>query len=378
MVKIYFFAFLLFATSFALAYEVDQFTNRDKVPADDTTVILNMTIKQRLEESVQKSNTQLFGLFNVNCNSKKKEEQKEARRILFENLRSAFVSKTDVGLIEKEIMWDKNVDKRRVSVEQSIYNEAQNKNIILKGILSTYKLAPVISVNQVQIGTDKLGHFFNEGYALYLQNFSQSDENKRTYNTALFNKSTENDYNGLKTTGIKSYADLAANYEGYQFWNKLCGKVYESSSQSDKDYFEKHKCTKDAYIKCEIDPETKKGRWQLNPYQSFKIEDYVTEAWDESINCNSYTDAIKTEVLSALSRRVYTYKGDPKKPCPAEPNKCLDIYKRYGRSGLYHVISPQCKEIAMANKKTNPPEKKEEGLPQAKPSSSNKKSKTTR
>lgn len=334
------------------AYEVDQFTDRDKVPAD-STIDLNVIIREKLEKTIQNSNSEFFGLFKTDCNK----NNTEARRILFENLRSSFVSETDIGILEKQIMKDEDIDKRRIHVDQSVYVTAQNNNIILKGILNSYGLAPVIKVNNVQIGTDKLGHFFNEGYGLYLQSFSQSDENKRNYNTTIFNQALENNYYGLKTTGIKSYGDLTANYEGYQFWNRLCGKVYKNSTAEEKKYFAEHKCTKDAYIRCDVNPDTKKGTWAINKMQTFRLEDYVSPAWDESINCNKYSKAIEKDVLSELSRRVYTYKGDPKNPCPAEPDKCKEIIKRYPGK-LDYLISEACKSKEEEAKSLSVPSKK--------------------
>lgn len=352
--SIWFLSIYFITTGSTLAYEVDQFTNRDKVPADSTADI-NMIIKERIEKAVSNSNNQFFGLKQVDC----QKDNKEARRVLFENLKSYLVSNSDVGLVEKQVMKDENIDKRIIAVDQSIYNEAQQKNVILKGILKTFGIAPVIQVNEVQIGTDKLGHFLNEGYTLYLQNFSQSDEVKRKYNTALFNKSTENDYFGLKTTGIKSYADLAANYEGYQFWNRMCGKIYETSTQEEKDYFQKNKCTKNAYIRCSIDLETGKGQWTINELNKFNIEDYITPAWDESINCSGFREDMQSDIKSALSRRAYTYKGDPKKPCPAEPSKCKQITNKYSHSAMAHVISPECKSIVKSDKDSSKTSEKE-------------------
>lgn len=337
----------------SFSYEVDQFTNRDQVPVDSTAAI-NTMIKQRIEKAVSDANSGLLGtsLGSLDCNASDSKKAAEARFNLFDTLRKYLVTNNPIGLVERAVNNDQKIDKRKVSLENSIYADAKEKSEILK----RFGVAPVITVNNVQIGTDKLGHFLNEGYYLYLNNFNQPTYNRRMRTVSIFNRDSENNFYGLRMTGVKSYADLAANFEGHQFWDRLCGKIYTDSTEEEKDYFKKNKCTQNAYLKCSVDPKTKKGMWVFDS-DKFNISDYVNPAWDESINCNSYREDISEGVFSQLSRRVYTFKGNPKQPCPAELDKCHIITNKYNSYGTHHFVSPICRNVSKKISKKEPIDK---------------------
>ncbi len=101
------------------------------------------------------------------------------------------------------------------------------------GFWKTFKvLGPTMLVSGVRIGSDKLGHFFHEGYQYYksIKGAIDSDEkfDPDTRNTWTgwdemkdFYHDAETGKQGTGTTGVYSFADLAANYSGYSFYIDL-------------------------------------------------------------------------------------------------------------------------------------------------------------
>lgn len=71
-------------------------------------------------------------------------------------------------------------------------------------------------------------------------------------------------------SGVLSYADLTANFNGMRFWNDVLGRKPDVLTEE----------MPKAFIQCGED-----GQWKLNPEQPISFTKYVDEAWNETINC---------------------------------------------------------------------------------------------
>lgn len=83
--------------------------------------------------------------------------------------------------------------------------------------LIRWNLADVMKIKGILIGTDKLGHFFTEGYRyheIFLKTGSLDKAKK-------YGDELEKGVYGLGTSGIYSNSDLSANLSGYYFYDNL-------------------------------------------------------------------------------------------------------------------------------------------------------------
>lgn len=103
---------------------------------------------------------------------------------------------------------------------------------------------PSILVNGIRVGSDKLGHFFQQGE----QYFSIVQSGVTLAEAKKWGEGTEEVGFGLVTTGVYSNADLEANSSGYGFWADF---------------------------------------WR-NPDMTFDIANYISKSWSEEFNPNSY------------------------------------------------------------------------------------------
>ena len=118
----------------------------------------------------------------------------------------------------------------------------------------------------------------------------------------------ENGRVGLTLTGVKSYADIAANYEGYRFWENL----YSGPRP---------------YFACE------NQKWkQLRP---FTWTDFASDAWDEGINCNEYSSQIRETVESRIAAL-------PGGACPVTSSRCVALVRRYA-TVADRTLHPSCR-----------------------------------
>jgi hypothetical protein len=90
---------------------------------------------------------------------------------------------------------------------------------------SHFIFSSTIKLYGIEIGMDKLGHIFNEGFQYY-QNFEQAKSQGDSDQAALkksvtWGIETEDSYYGRWVSGIYSNADLASNYIGLHFYLNL-------------------------------------------------------------------------------------------------------------------------------------------------------------
>jgi hypothetical protein len=179
-------------------------------------------------------------------------------------------------------------------------------------------LQSIVKVNGVHIGSDKFGHFFDQGFDLFQKEHSITANSLTNEKDGLdkaldYSTSTEDGMFGLKGSGVKSYGDLSANYGGSVFWNDL------SSGNN-------------PIVSCQD------GKYKLA--RAFDFKDYVTDAWDEGINCSEYSADMTKQVEENLKARNLS--------CPVEVAKCQGLEKKYSAQVLGKILSPVCKKAMTA------------------------------
>ena len=215
------FCFLLIAQSL-FSSEIDQFTGREKYQdsALDFTEILNKYTNSLILQGVHN--------FNKKYHNKKYTLKEIHRKIAFEIhlttagnyfdkfrfpipprplLPYALVVKSGQGPIQR---WIKSGENSRYwiyinnNIYSNIYPDVFNKNVIIK-------------TGGEFIGSDKVDHFFDQGYAYFVQSdFGLSDWQAKRYG-----RDSEYGWYGLAAGGVFSFADLRANWGGYQFYKNL-------------------------------------------------------------------------------------------------------------------------------------------------------------
>lgn len=265
-------------TTFLSATEIDSFTLRDP-SMKDALEELNQMMQNYFQQALFKANAA------NSCETGSLEE--ELHGLLRDSLWTPF---------EVDIENSTVLDRRTISREKSIYQDIP----LIKGIaLFMVKLGYLMRIGDFYVGSDKFGHFLETGYEYY---HSESSEDSLKYGEL-----TERTYFGLMTTSVYSYGDLAANLEGYRFWNQL--------TQGENAYFS---CKDNTWVQ----------------QRSFTWENYVNAAWDEGINCSYYADK---EITDFVESRI-TQLG---MTCPMSPEYCEDMIEHYGYLAA-RVVTPKC------------------------------------
>ena len=139
-----------------------------------------------------------------------------------------------------------------------------------------------IQINGVVIGTDKLSHFISTGlryFNTYKKALKKGLSEEKAFKKAIhFGIFTEKYILGKMGSGVFSYGDLGANFNGLLMNIRFCG---------DND---------DAYLKY-VD-----GKWELNSY--FDVGDYVNPNWSEVYNRSFFAKG-KYKAVKKNYKKIY-------------------------------------------------------------------------
>jgi hypothetical protein len=144
------------------------------------------------------------------------------------------------------------------------------------------KLDVTLNVNGVYFGTDKLSHFLGSGFEYYRKYLKYLDEYSPAMAEALSVKwgvKMENAIIGLSYTGVFSYADLEADFQGLKMAEDFCRTERPKLQLIGKD-------------------------WILGEQINFR--DYVNPNWDESFNRSTYTEK-RLEIIKENVKRLKIY-----------------------------------------------------------------------
>jgi hypothetical protein len=285
------------------AAEVDSFTNRHALA--DSGPQLNGIVNKWLEEAIAEANKKPLFLIESDREGIGYCNQEQLLAALQDKL-TGFI----VGKLEARVMEDKTLDTIKVEFDDSIYRDlvfAESPTISL-----TKYLAVLLRVGEVYFGADKFGHFFSEGFSYY-EMYKNGDE----HSALQFGDLTESTFYGELTTGIFSYADLAANLNGLRFWNRILGLKPDPLSGE--------KVIR-PYVQC-VDK-----KWQLAA--PFAWEEYVDPAWDEAVNCNAFKNR---SLLEKVKKRIAEASNGG--TCPLYPVDRGLLEEKYGDL-LDYVYNP--------------------------------------
>ena len=236
---------------FLPAAETDGFTSRYD-HTDDGVPHLNIEINRRLNLIVK--------TLNREQNSSPQCDWDELASQLGDQLRRPFR-----GQMEHFINTSLNLPKSDVDFEHSIFKNVSSlqRFPIRLGMWVGIGFAAPIHHDGYLIGADKFGHFIDEGYYYYslVHNWDVSFAK-----TLKMGRLIEYTFEGKFLSGVYSYADLAANYDGYEFWLNLLGSPEKNVNSK--------------YISCGG------GIWSLK--KPIDLATYVSSSWDEGMNCNDY------------------------------------------------------------------------------------------
>lgn len=280
------FAGLVFVVPLVAAYESDQYSNR-LVPVKDSLEVLDRRVNDTLAKIAREWD----------------EPNDEDRNLRF--AKAVYHELGGLHWADKIERWASKtplVDKYPRVRYDSIY---QGLPIWGRRINFFFGVCVSIRLNDVIIGSDKLGHFFSQG----LKYYKRTEHGWSRERVVEFGATAERFMWGQLTTGIFANADLVANYEGMRFYQSL---------------FEEGIVEGKGPIMAWRDGKPH----QLRP---FTWADHVNDYWDETLNPSHVVDALYTGLRERIRSMCPLYEKEPS-AFIAENDEAL--WRRYKDIGL--------------------------------------------
>ncbi|MES9993169.1 MAG: hypothetical protein ABW098_14530 [Candidatus Thiodiazotropha sp.] len=315
------------------AAEVDSVTTRS-VELENSRAAINQIFNDRIKHGIAEANRKRTTIQRVGDLELYSEGEYCDEQELYRELRKAIFDSNTATWGLKGYQLDKQLrsllagNSYSLQLNDSIYRDID----YIEGIsLKLKELSDLVYVQGVLIGVDKLGHFFAEGWHYY--EMTEFDD-KSLHDALAWGREKESGLFGYSTTGIFSYADLVANFNGMRFWNRVLMKQDDPLLGVFGNLFER------PYVNCEIQliDSLKAGElvkaWEFN--RKFDIGEFVDGGWDEGNNCNSYADPV---IEAKVDKRIRDVKRDF--VCPYEKNACLRARAKYGKYSR-NLLHPFC------------------------------------
>ncbi len=328
--QLLFIIFFLISSSvvpFSFAAEIDSVTPR-KLKLDNSLGFINIIFNYRIQEGIQKANS-----IQDNIEDMQENDYCDVN-ILYTELRKAIFQSYTASWGFRGYQLDKQLrsllarQSYSLSLKESIYRDIS----YLEGItLNIKELSAVVNINGHLIGLDKIGHFFAQGW----EYFELTQYENYSIDKALaWGKQLEAGKFGYTTTGIFSFADLVANFNGWRFWNKILLKEKDPLKGAIANFFNSSYVTCDIQIIASIKNKKIVKAWEYN--SRFNLSDYLDGSWDEANNCNSYENPAIEEKVRLRIKYI-----DPDFKCPYIPDHCKGSQKKHGDYAKY-ILHPFC------------------------------------
>ena len=233
----------------AQALETDQFYAWDK-PIEDSSKYLNAWVHLQFQSVFESSSADAL----QNCESIVNKVQKRLQHSIYQPIELWIISSDLVDRVPRDPEGDRVYRKQYLLSKTYLFDYAR-----------WLQPSPTLQVNDIRFGSDKLAHFFSEGWWYYKHwKKNRDDHTKEQLQRSMFEYGVklERSIHGVAMTGVFSPADLESNYQGFVFYHQLC--------HTDEPLLTRQQ-----------------GRWHFS--DRFDIGNYIYPEWDESWNPNVYS-----------------------------------------------------------------------------------------
>lgn len=296
--------FILFAQSLNLfAFETDQY-NLPPVPLADIGDEVTDYAAENIEKAFEKINAEI--LERQSCLEKKAKRTncdsaaKEAAKLKYLRSETA-IAKEVFKLLGDGIPPFTNsgtwMEKHEFKAQPARYKTSFD-DTIFKAFPSDYlMISHTVNLYGSQFGTDKIAHFFQQGFAYYKiverGKAKGLTEDQATRKANEWGEMTERTYYGNLISGLYSNGDLAANFAGMKFYQGLTREIKIGEK------------TRSAILILDG------GMWKFNQLENFRenlLKPFISDHLNEALNPSIF---IKLFRFDSTVRKIVR-----KKSCP--------------------------------------------------------------
>lgn len=289
--------FFALTTSLLQAAEVDHYSKSYEEITEVGTIV-----NARANTYLQKA------LTDLNRKSGCNEEE------LYTELKKYFANHTK-GQLAKDLLHDKDIPRTVISLDNSVYGEWSVWNGFLlgrkKARTSPLALGPIIKINGHVIGTDKIEHMFGMGFIYFKKHYLNGQPLTKVLKNGIFKEKTALGGN-IVATGVFSYADLSANFNGMRFWNHILQK---------NDDILGAQFNLGPYVTCA------NNQWVQE--KEIDFSQYIDESMDESVNCSKFASKSGLKKFTQAVETANKSRSIDQQACDSENKSLKSMSQKY-------------------------------------------------
>ena len=294
---------LLLGAAPAVAAEADHFTVPEGQVADVTEAV-NRLANEGLQAAIDDLNAM------GGCS-----DTRESEELLYERLTEVFSNHKKGQLVRTIISGD--IPRTVIPLKESLYSEWKIWNGFLLGRKGAAKsplaLFPLVKIGDTVVGVDKLEHMFGMGLRYFKGHYFEEKPLVSVLKGGIFKEKTALGGN-LFATGVFSYGDLSANFNGMRFWNHMLQK-------RDDVLGAQHNIG--PYLTCRA------GKWVRNEERPIDFRNYVDATMQESMNCSKFATAGGVRKFHEALARMRERDGSRVYSCPENPALIDEAARKY-------------------------------------------------
>jgi hypothetical protein len=317
------------------ALETDQFTPPPR-PLVDLSEEFEARMRQALRETVERANREYAEhigrastarLRFVRASRLKKARQWHAERHV---VKAAYAATVFSGYPQCEMeLWARAGTFAR---QPARFGPKPGESVFGKSTrpITVQMMSPTINLYGVYLGTDKLGHFFQQGYEyyeVYAEEIRRSGDERLAVGKAIRKGiAQENGIYGTFIDGVFSNADLAANYAGFKFYLNLTRPMVVGG--------------KPCPAMLVLDGE----EWRVNPElpRGF-MRTYITDHLNEARNPSKYSKPLRPVISRNVGARLEQWMRFYGSSVEEEAGRLRRMGtwhgERYGHSGFEQLVT---------------------------------------
>lgn len=313
----------------ATALETDQYTVPDE-PLADIGPAISRHVQQAIEQVLAGVNQEIDAIETQRRDASERQtkrlDQKLAKLRAERVIADRLFGKLGKRGIECEIeLWIRRHDWGEQPALFELPVGDSVTGVPLTHLLIAFGNAPTIHAHGVHMGTDKVGHFFQQGheyYNLYLKNEARKmDEAANRAAVIRHGVHQEKGIYGQFASGIYSNADLAADYAGLKFYLNLTRPVRVGA------------ITHPPLV------EVVDGRWRFaQALERDPFKPWVSHHFDEARNPNLYNGShhkkVRREMRERAERWMAYHRATPQAVAQQAKDLATWYGEAYGHSGV--------------------------------------------
>lgn len=285
----------------SLAFETDQY-NLPPQPLADIGDEVTDYVEENLRKAVEKINGRILAAESClkknspkserkNCDSADEEQEKLARLRSEDCVALEVYNLLGAGFppFTKSETW---INTHQFKAQPARYKTGYKKSIFLILPINYLTISPTVNLYQSQLGTDKIAHFFQQGYSYYkIYKRARSkgmSGNEAAQKAVRWGQKTERTFYGTFVSGVFSNADLGANYAGMKFYLGLAQPIKIGN------------IIKPAIVRL------KNGVWTFEQGADLKqwlIKPFISNHFNEALNSSIFVKGLSSFVRQSVRKQ---------------------------------------------------------------------------